>query len=459
MLALDLEIYVTPSLGDSTFLLRSGEQALVVDPQRDVARVLDGLLKTGATLRFILETHLHNDYVSGARELSAATGAQVVAPSSGGYAFPHRGVAEGDEIMLGDLRLVAIATPGHTPEHLSYGVHRLEQSRVLAVFTGGSLIVGATGRTDLLGPELTDELTRAQYRSVRRLAALPEDVQLLPTHGSGSFCAAGPPSRDRTSTVGRELERNPALADPDESSFVKNRLSGLLDYPAYYTRMGAINRSGPGLVGSLPPPRPLAPETVSGAMERGVWLVDGRDRREFAAAHVPGSVNIELGRTFAAYVGWILPFDAPLTLVLPHEPKASWSQALTELFRVGYEHVRGYLEGGVDGWRASGRSVASYPVSTIDDLCRARREGRADLVLDVRQKVEWDRAHIPGSRHVFVADLPKRVSDVQGDHEVWAICASGQRSSIAASLLDRAGIQVRLVDQGGVKQFLAACPP
>lgn len=457
---MDLELFVTSGLGDSTFLLQSGGEAVVVDPQRDIGRPMSGLSRSGASLRWILETHLHNDYVSGALELQAATGAAVAAPARGRYAFPHRGLAEGDEVRVGDLRLVAMETPGHTPEHLSYAVHRAgEGTPPIAVFTGGSLVVGSAGRTDLLGPDLTDRLTRAQYRSLRRLAALPDEVQVLPTHGSGSFCASGPTSRERTSTIGRERRRNPALTDRDEASFVRDRLSGLLAYPTYYAHMAPINRAGPRVVGSPPAPRPLPPGDVERLMGQGAWLVDGRPREDFARGHVPGSVNVEMGTAFASYAGWIVPFGAALGLVLPGDPPASWDEAVTELYRVGYERVEGYLEGGVEAWRAGGRPVASYPVSTIEDLCVAQRAGSVDLVLDVRQRTEWERTHLEGSAHIFVGDLPARMGEVPDDREVWAICASGQRSGIAASLLDRAGKRVRLVNGGGVKEYVAACTP
>jgi hydroxyacylglutathione hydrolase len=454
---MELELIVTAGLGDNTYLVASGDEAAIIDPQRDVGRFLAAAEARHASIRAVVETHVHNDYVSGALELRDATGAEIVGPARAGYQFPVRGVAEGDEIKIGDLVLVAMETPGHTPEHVSYLVFDGDSDRPVAVFTGGSLMVGNAGRTDLLGPALTDELTRAQYRSLQRLASLPDEVQVLPTHGAGSFCGAGSAPRERTSTMGEERRRNRALAAADEASFSRQQLSDLLAYPDYYAQMAPINRRGPALVRSLSVPGPLSPEEFAARIGQGDRVVDARWRVPFARAHVSGSVNIELSDSFASYVGWIVPFDAPLVLVLPEPEDEALSEAVTQLHRIGYERLAGYLAGGMDAWRADGRPVRSYPVSGLEELCRAHRAGDATNVIDVRQDVEWNKASIPGSRHFFVGDLPDHIEEVPRDREAWVICATGHRSSIAASLLDGAGIPARLVDGTGVKEFLRHC--
>jgi hydroxyacylglutathione hydrolase len=451
----DLEVFVTPGLGDNSYLLVSGDEAALVDPQRDVDRFLDAARARGATVRWVLETHLHNDYVSGALEVRSRTGAEVVAPARGGYGFPVRGVAEGNEVEVGDLRVTAIETPGHTPEHVSYVVH--EGGEPVAVFTGGSLMVGAAGRTDLLGDDLAEDLTRAQFRTLRRLARLPDHVRVLPTHGAGSFCSAGPPARDRVSTVGEERRRNRALALADEDEFVRRQLGALLAYPRYYRFMAPINRSGPRLLEELAAPVPMAPEEVESAVARGAWVVDGRLRTLFARAHLPGSVNVELLDDFASYVGWVVPWGAAMVLILPEPEEEALQEAWTQLLRVGYDRVEGYLRGGVEAWAASGRPVASYRLAGLEELCRRFLRGSPPAVLDVRQRLEWDAGHIPGSLHVFVGDLPDRLDEVPRDREVWVICASGHRASVAASLLDRSGVPVRLVDGTGVPDFLRHC--
>jgi rhodanese-related sulfurtransferase len=284
-------------------------------------------------------------------------------------------------------------------------------------------------------------------------------VQLLPTHGAGSFCTASVASRDRTSTIGAELRSNPALAAQDEQTFVRRQLAGLRAYPAYYAHMGGINRAGPAVLGRLPDVVALAPEDVARRMEAGAWVIDARDRAAFADAHVPGSINIELDSTFGTYVGWVTPFNAPLLLLVSEPVQSALEEAVTQLIRIGYERLVGYADGGLDAWQSRGRPVRSYPTAGVDDLCHAYLGGQPIQVLDVRQPVEWDTGYVPGSLRIHLGDLPARLADVPRDKEVWTACASGHRASIAASLLDRAGVPVRLVARGGVPEWLARCYP
>ena len=455
---MQLEVFVTAGLGDNSYVLGSNGEAVVVDPQRDVRPYLDLAEERGLSLAAVLETHVHNDYVSGARELQASSDAVIVGPASAAYAFPFRAVSEGDGLLVGDLRLMAIETPGHTPEHVAYLVYEEGADAPVAVFTGGSLMVGGAGRTDLLGQEHTDELTRRQYRTLRRLSSLPDAVQVLPTHGAGSFCgAAGPGTTQRVSTMAEERLQNAALGAPDEEAFVRQQLTGLLAYPTYYRHMASINRAGPKLLRGLPSPAALDPEAFARAVDTGARVVDARWRVQFARAHVPGSVNVELDDTFASYVGWVVPFGEPVLLVLPEPLDEALGEAATQLLRIGYERIAGYLAGGIEAWRRSGGPIASYPVTGLDELCRRYRSDRPPQVLDVRQRTEWDEGHIEGSRHVFVGDVPDRIHELPRDQESWVICASGHRASTAASLLDRDGIRVRLVDGTGVNDFLKHC--
>jgi hydroxyacylglutathione hydrolase len=453
-----LESFLTRGLGDTSYLLASGDESLVVDPQRDIGPVLASARARGVRVTRVVETHVHNDYVSGALELRAATGAAIAGPARAGYAFPSEPLAEGDELSLGTLRIVAAETPGHTPEHLSYLVYEVDAEEPAAVFTGGSLIVGSAGRTDLLGPEATLELTRAQYRSLNRLSALSDRTLVFPTHGAGSFCSSSTPGQERTSTIGRERASNPALADGkmDEGAFVERRLTGLLAYPSYYSHIAPINRAGPRVFGDVPVPGGLAPSQVAERIEDGAWVVDGRERRAFAAGHIPGSIAIELDDSFASYVGWIVPFGAPIVLVLPEDRPEDEAvvEASTQLFRIGYEAVDGFLRGGVAAWAEAGRQVRSYPVSSVDELATAVEKGRA-RVLDVRQQTEWDVGHLEGSTHLFVGDVDDRIAEIPRDREVWTVCATGHRAAMAASLLDRDGIPVRLVTPGGVPDVMA----
>jgi hydroxyacylglutathione hydrolase len=361
-------------------------------------------------------------------------------------------LAEGDEVRIGDLTVEAIETPGHTPEHMSYLVFGETPVAPLAVLTGGSLILGSAGRTDLLGAELAMDLTRAQYHSLRRLTLLPDETRVLPTHGAGSFCASSAMSREVTSTMGVQRRTNPALLIADEEQFISERLSGLPPYPAYYTRMAPINRAGADVLGQLPTFVSLAAGTLEQMIADGCWVVDGRDRISFAAGHVPGSLNVELDDAFARYVGWVVPFGAPLAVVLPEPVQPAVVEAMSQLVRIGYEHVAGYLAGGIDVWRSSGRPVRAYPAADMAELSRHNGDVR---VLDVRHSGELAAGRIPGSLHAFVGDLAGQLALLPCDRPVWTVCASGRRASLAASLLDRAGIPVTAVTSGGVPDWLA----
>jgi glyoxylase-like metal-dependent hydrolase (beta-lactamase superfamily II)/rhodanese-related sulfurtransferase len=448
-----IQVFPTTALGDTTYLLTVGRDAALLDPQRDVWRFLAAAESRGLTVRYVLETHVHNDYLSGALEVRSATGAQVVAPARGAYRFPHRGMAEGDEIALGDVVLQAMETPGHTPEHLAYIVS--EAGRPVAVFTGGSLLLGSAGRTDLLGEGSTEQLTRAQFHSLRRLADLPDQTRVLPTHGAGSFCAATAPSQQPPSTIGQQRQHNSAMLAPDEDSFVRQQLRGLLRYPSYYRHMAPANRVGPTVLGRLPELRARTAADVDRLTSSGAWVVDARDRWSFASAHVPGSINVELDDMFASFVGWVVPFGAPVVLVVAEPVDLLGQQALTQLLRIGYERVEGYLAGGIRAWVSAGRTAMSYPVADVNDLRRASATGAHPLILDVRQPSEWGQGMIPGSLQLFVGDLPGRVNELPTDREIWTICRSGYRAAIAASLLDRAGRHVRLVAHAGVERWLA----
>ncbi|HET6353347.1 MBL fold metallo-hydrolase [Streptomyces sp.] len=443
-----IEIMTTASLGDSSYLLVSGDEAALVDPQRDSWGLMESCTSRGVRIRYVLETHVHNDYVSGALEVRAATGATVAGPARAPYAFDHLPLAEDDEIVVGGATVRAMETPGHTAEHTSYLVFDDPSLAPTAVFTGGSLLVGGAGRTDLSGEERTEELARAQFRSLRRLSLLPDTTRVLPTHGAGSSCAAGPVSGNRTTTMGTERRSNPTLAIENEEKFVGERLSGLPPYPAYYRYMAPINRAGPEVLGGRPELRPLTPGMVEGLVGGGAQLVDGRDRRSFAAAHLPGSLCDELDDRFASLVGEVVPFGARLALVLPEPEEEAADEAMMQLLRIGYENVAGYLAGGVDAWRAAGRPVRSFRTADVAELVGHITERR---VLDVRP--DRPEGGIPGTLAVPLAELPRRLGEMPRDREIWTVCGTGRRATIAASLLDRVGIPVTAVISGGVRDL------
>jgi hydroxyacylglutathione hydrolase len=453
-MAVDVEAFVTGGLGDNSYLLVSGDEAAAVDPQRDAWRFLQAAQARGTVIRAVLETHVHNDYVSGAHEIRAATGAQIIAPAAGRYTFPHQPADEGYELALGDLRVTAMATPGHTFEHISWLVS--ERATASAVFTGGSLLVGSAGRPDLLGDQHTRELTEAQYATLRRLAALPPDVRVLPTHGAGSFCVAAMPATQRTSTIEAENADNPLLAAPDLATFSAELCSELMAYPAYYAQMAPINRAGAPVLGGLPEVPALTLPEFRRRAAAGAWIIDARERDDFAAGHIPGSVNIELNSGFGSYTGWMLPFGAPVVLILPDPARPAREEAITQLLRIGWPELPGYLDGGIGAWDGD---LRSYPTASVQDLCDAMARGDDLLILDVRQELEWAWGTIPGSRTIFLADLPRQLGTLPRDRPAWVICSNGHRASIAASLLDGAGIPVRLIGAGSVGQWRQHCRP
>ncbi len=411
---------------------------MVIDPQRDIDRVLDLAAAHEVRITQVFETHVHNDYVTGGLELAGRTGAVYLLPAGSDVEFDHTAVGDGDVIETGQMRVRVLHTPGHTHHHVSYALADFS-GQVQAVFTGGSMLYGATGRTDLVSPESTLELTHAQYRSVRRLAAeLPEDAAVFPTHGFGSFCSATPTSGS-ASTLGEQTRVNPALTLA-EQDYVDTLLAGLDAYPAYYAHMGPINRHGPAPV-DLSAPEPVEPAELRRRIEAGEWVVDLRERTAFAAGHLTGSLGVELGTNFVTYLGWLYRYGTPLTLI--GETPEQVAQACRELVRIGMDHLDGAATGDIDTL-ADGRPLRSYPVTDFAGLAKARDQGPVQI-LDARRNDERARSHVAGSRHIPLHELADRLDEVpQG--EVWVYCGSGYRASIAASILDRPGRQVVLIN-------------
>lgn len=447
---MDLESIVTPGLGNSTYLVASGRDAVVIDPPRDAWRVEAVAAARGWRITHALETHVHNDYLSGALELRASTGAEIVAPSRGGYEFPHRGVDDGDALEVGALRFVALATPGHTREHLAWEIHDLEQGTLRGVATGGSLMVGSAGRTDLLGADAVAELSAAQFHSLRRLAALPDATAVLPTHGPGSFCGAAPVDRGRTSTIGEERALNPLLAIDDEAGFSATVLASYTPYPSYYAAMAPLNRAGPIVLGGLPQAPRLDPAALRRAIADGARLVDARGRDAVARGHIPGALAVELDDGFASYVGWLLPVGTPLVLVLPEPVAEAADDAVAQLLRIGFDAVVGVLDGGMEAWFSSGGPVSGYPTVSGRELAAAARDGAAPTYLDVRDPHEWvESGTAPDALTIPFWDLPARIDELPRDVPITVMCKAGGRASVAASLLDAAGLDVRVVTRGG----------
>jgi rhodanese-related sulfurtransferase/glyoxylase-like metal-dependent hydrolase (beta-lactamase superfamily II) len=455
---MDIERIRTVGLGNTSHLVAAGRDAVVIDPPRDAWRVMAAAERRGWRITHDLETHVHNDYLSGALELRAALDAEILAPARGGYAFDHRPMDEGDGLELDGLRLTARATPGHTPEHLAWDLSTASDPTdggPEAIATGGSLLVGSAGRTDLLGPDLTERLTGDQFRTLRRLAELDDAVVVLPTHGGGSFCSVGPADGATETTIGRERRVNPLFQIVDRPTFRETLFAGLGPYPTYYREMAPINRAGPVVHGRLPVVPLIGPDAVRGALASGASLVDARARTAFAAAHIPRSVNIELRDSFASYVGWFLPFGEPLVLVLPEPVQESLEAAVGHLFRIGYDRILGALDGGVEAWEAAGGPTAAYAVTSGRATRQAMADDRDPILLDVRDPQELrEDGHLPDAIEMPMGDLADRLDTLPRDRPITVLCRSGSRASIAASLLDGAGFEVRLVAAGGARDLL-----
>jgi len=428
----------TPALGDRSYLVHDGTAALVIDPQRDTDRVSALAAAHGVRITHIAETHIHNDYLSGGPALAAATGAAYLVNAADPVAFDRTPIAGGDTVEVSDaLRVRVLATPGHTFTHLSYVLE--SGGQVAGVFTGGSLLYGATGRPDLLGPEHTGALARAQYASAHHLAAaLPDSAPVFPTHGFGSFCSAGPVG-SRESTIGGEKLANPALT-LTEREYLDTLLAGLDTWPAYYAHMAPANLAGPA-VPDLSPPRQAGAAEVRRRLDAGEWVIDLRDRLAFAAGFLPGSVCFPLEGSFASYVGWTVPWGAPLTLL--GETPAQVAQAQRELARIWADRPAAAATGGPAAW-AAGTPLASLRLAKFGDLAAALAAGSVTVV-DVRRPLEWAESHIAGAWHIPLYDLAARAGELPPG-EVWVHCQSGYRSGVAASLLAGRGRRAVCVD-------------
>ena len=440
----------TAALGDRSYLAHDGSSALVIDPQRDIDRILAEAGRLGVVIRHVFETHLHNDYVTGGLALARAAGAAYHVNAADPVAFDRAGVADGDLIEIGALMGVrAMATPGHTFTHLSYALEA--DGHPVAVFTGGSLLYGSTGRPDLLGAAHETELARAQHASARRLAAwLPDEAVVYPTHGFGSFCSATQ-TQGNSSTIGREKRVNPALT-ADEESYVTRLLADLDAYPAYYAHMAPANAAGPAGP-DLSPPQLADPAGVRRAVRAGEWVVDLRTRTAFAAGHVAGSLNFSLADGIATYLGWLIPWGTPLTLLGENPGQVAGAQR--ELARIGIDRPLAAATGQPEEW-AGGQPLRSYPLSRFADLEAARRH-RAVVLLDVRLRGEWAQSHVAGAVHVPLHELPARLGEIP-DGEIWVYCGGGHRAAIAASVLDAAGRDVVAVDDSYDRAVRAGLP-
>jgi hydroxyacylglutathione hydrolase len=448
--------FVDEGLGNSSYLIASEEtgQAAVLDPERDVDRYLQIAEGLGLRIIYTLDTHLHNDFVSGAREIAAKVGALIGASIEAQVDFEHLPLSEASALDLGELRIATLSTPGHTPEHISFAVYESGRPAPSAVFSGGALIVGGAARTDLLGQNLAVPLARQLYHSIQdKLLGFPDEVTVYPTHGAGSFCAA-PTSHERISTIGQEKLWNPLAQALDEESFVARSLSGLPSYPTYFKYLRAINQRGPALLGGVPILKPLNPEEVLQLSSRGVAILDTRKPKAFAAGHIPGSYGIPLGAPLITWAGWVIPFGSPLILVSSDAEERE--AAVRQLIRIGYDDLRGYLMGGFETWEGDARPVSRVPVMPVQELAERLEQGKAPIILDVRSNAEWHAGHLPNAIHIEAGrltsdDLPLPQEDLKVIH-----CGHSDRSTVGISVLERRGYRNLVLLKAGFSGWQAA---
>ncbi|MEA2656268.1 MAG: hydroxyacylglutathione hydrolase, partial [Chloroflexota bacterium] len=407
-------------------------EAIVIDPHRDIDGYLRRADSLGVKITRALDTHLHNDFVSGRRELQSEAGTDIAE------------VAAGEEMVMGAVTIRALHTPGHTPEHLSYLL--IERDRPRALFSGGAVMIGAIARTDLLGPHLAVHLALEALRTLQvRLRNLPDDVAVFPTHGSGSFCGTGGRSGHET-TLGHERATNPFFQTTEVMQFLARALN-VGRYPAYYRDMAAINRAGAPLLGRNPdPPVKLSVTEVVRLIDAGAAVVDVRAGRDYDRAHIPGSYSIGLDGPVSAWVGWLVPRGRPL--VLAGGTDAQHREVQRQLHRIGFDSIAGALDGGIDAWRAGGGEVSTFETVEVEDMAAWILSAEPMTVVDTRDEHEWAAGHVPGAVHIYVPDIPYRAGEVPSEAPVAVHCASGYRAGIAASLLEQAGLK-RIIHVNG----------
>ena len=445
-----VEPFVDSGLGNSAYLIGSHDtrKGVVIDPLRDVDQYVAAAHQHGIQLTHVLDTHLHADFISGNRELAAQTGARIGASAQAGLAFEHQPLSEDDHLDLGAFQLRVLATPGHTPEHLTFLILEEGGKRPTAMFSGGALIVGGAARTDLITPELSEPLAHQLYHTFReKLLKLPDEVTVYPTHGAGSFCVA-PVSSDRTSTIGREKITNPLMQTRTEKEFVRLALTNLPSYPAYYKFMRAVNQKGAEILGGLPVLTPLLAEEVQALSDAGAVLLDVRHNREYGAGHIPGSYGIRHDAPLTTWAGWLIPFGSRLVLIANSSDERQ--SAIRQLIRIGYDNLAGYLEGGIETWNAAGYPIDTVPSIEVNDL----HDRLVELtVIDVRQLSEWQAAHIPGAIHFEAGRIPGDDPPFTNDKPVAILCSSGNRSMAAISVLRRKGYRNLIQVEGGFNKW------
>jgi hydroxyacylglutathione hydrolase len=448
------QFYLT-CLSHASYMLASEGIAAVVDPQRDVGLYLQEARRHGFSIRYVIETHLHADFVSGHRELAEMTGAKVYLGAKAGATFPHVPVHDGDELTFGKCHLKFLETPGHTLESVSVVVTDLEKpGQPLAVFTGDTLFIGDVGRPDLSGDLTPQQLAAMLYDSLHnKLLQLPDDVQVYPAHGAGSLCGRQM-SAERSSTIGKEKISNYALRPSSREEFVKLLTAELPERPGYFALDVEINRTGASSLQELPPLPAISPTELKARRDRGAVILDTRPASDFAAAHIPGSIQIGLAGQYATWAAIVLGLDSEIVLLAEDPEKAAESRL--RLARVGIERVTGYLDGGIAQWSREGEPIEQTAQISVEQL----RGIAAEIhIIDVRRTPEWQGGHVDRAQLKPLDSLAQNLDDLDKTKPVAVYCKGGYRSAIASSLLQRAGFQEVLNVTGGFDAWLACHLP
>jgi len=443
-------------LAHASYLIGSEGEAVVVDPQRDVDEYLADAEAQGLKIKYVIETHLHADFVSGHQEIAARTGAQIIFGEKAGVEFEHRAVRDGEEMQLGDVSLRFIETPGHTPEGICVLVTAPGEPQKL--LTGDTLFIGDVGRPDLAGgkgytPQMMAEM---MYDSLHgKLLKLPDDTEVYPAHGAGSMCGKNM-SKETSSTIGEQRKFNYALKPMSKEEFVTMMTADLPEAPSYFPKDAEINRSGARGLSELQPPQPLTPREVQ--QLDGHVLLDVRSAADFGAGHVPGSMNIGLGGQFAIWAGSLIPLNASIVIIA--DTGAQVDESVVRLARVGIENVKGYLEGGITSWRDAGLPISTLPQVSVAELNAALANNDLQIV-DVRRPAEYGSGHVPRAQNAPLASLDKSLGPLklEKDKLTAVICAGGYRSSAAASLLQQQGFSNLLNVTGGTGAWINAGYP
>jgi hydroxyacylglutathione hydrolase len=444
-----IEPFVDTGLGNSAYLIGSHDtkKGILIDPLRDVDQYLQAASERAIQVTHVLDTHLHADFVSGNREIAQQTGAQIGASAEAKVGFDHQALTEESVIDLGAFQIRVMRTPGHTPEHISFLLVEPDGKTPSALFSGGALIVGGAARTDLLTPELTQPLAHDLYQTIHhKLLSLPDALEVFPTHGAGSYCVA-PVSRERTTTIGGERRHNSLVRARSEAEFVERALKGLPSYPTYYKYLREINQRGARILGGVPVLKPLSASEVKALMEAGVIVLDVRHGKLFGAGHIPNSYGIRLDAPLTTWAGWLIPFGSRIVLVA--ESTEQIVAATRQLIRIGYDELVGRLDGGIDAW------AREYPVETIEGMNTKELRERLDevILIDVRQKSEWDAGHIPEAIHFEGGRVAWEELPFPHDRPLAIQCSTGNRSMSVSSVLRRRGYHNVIQVEGGITKW------